>query len=39
MNCYEQCREWLEKHPKATITEIWMGGYWTSTDNWCKKER
>ena len=35
----EQMEEWLKKHPDATPEEIWMGGYWQATDNWCNRIR
>ena len=35
----EQMRKWIETHPGATLEEAWMAGYWTCTDNWCKKRR
>lgn len=31
--------EWVKKHPKATLEEAFVAGYWKSCDNWCKHER
>lgn len=28
----KQAEEWLSEHPDATKKEIWMAGYWQSTD-------
>ena len=39
MSYIDQRNEWLLQHPKATAEEIWEGGYFTATDNWCKKRR
>lgn len=27
--------EWIKAHPDATKKEIWLAGYWQSTENWC----
>lgn len=35
----KQADEWLRDHPKATPREIWLAGYWQSTDNWCSRKR
>lgn len=29
----KMAEEWLNEHPDATKKEIWMAGYWQSTDN------
>ena len=39
MSYRQQLDDWLKKHPKATLEEAWLAGYWQSTDNWCKKEQ
>jgi hypothetical protein len=39
MAVYDDMQEWLRKHPNATIEDAWLGGYWTSCDNWCKSKR
>lgn len=39
MSYHEQCQQWLDGHPDATIEEAWEAGYLTSLSNWCKKER
>lgn len=39
MSYMEQCKEWVAKHPDATIEEAWTAGYLQCTDNWCKGER
>nr|DAI84242.1 MAG TPA: hypothetical protein [Caudoviricetes sp.] len=31
--------EWLNEHPDAIKKEIWMDGYWKSTDNWCNRTK
>lgn len=31
--------EWLSEHPDATPREIWLAGYWKSTDNWCNRTK
>lgn len=31
--------EWLSEHPNATPKEIWLAGYWKSTDNWCNRTK
>ena len=36
---HKQAEEWLKAHPKATPKEIWLAGYWQSTDNWCNAKR
>ena len=36
---HKQAEEWVKSHPKATPKEIWLAGYWQSTDNWCKAKR
>lgn len=36
---HKQAEEWLKAHPKATPKEIWLAGYWQSTDNWCNAQR
>ena len=33
----KQAEDWLNEHPDATNKEIWMAGYWKSTDNWCNR--
>jgi hypothetical protein len=35
----KQMEEWLKSHPRATLEEAWLAGYWTCTDNWCQKRR
>lgn len=36
----KMAEEWLsEQHPDATKKEIWMAGYWKSTDNWCNQTK
>lgn len=35
----KQAEDWLRDHPKATPVEIWLAGYWQSTDNWCNRKR
>jgi hypothetical protein len=35
MNYKDQMKEWLKKHPNATVEEAWEAGYNTCTDNWC----
>ena len=32
----KKAEEWIEAHPDATKKEIWLAGYWKSTENWCK---
>lgn len=39
MSYIEQKKEWLDKHPKATLAEAWEAGYLQSTENWCKGKR
>lgn len=39
MNIIQQCKKWVKEHPKATLEETWMAGYFQSTSNWCKKTR
>lgn len=34
-----QCREWIEKHPKATAEDAWKAGYFTSVENWTRRKR
>ena len=31
----KKAEEWIETHPDATKKEIWLAGYWQSTENWC----
>ena len=31
----KKAEEWTEAHPYATKKEIWLAGYWQSTENWC----
>ena len=31
----KKAEEWIEAHPDATKKEIWLAGYWQSTENWC----
>ena len=31
----KKAEEWIEAHPDATKNEIWLAGYWKSTENWC----
>lgn len=33
----KMAEEWLSEHPDATKKEIWLAGYWKSTDNWCNR--
>lgn len=28
-----------QEHPDATKKEIWLAGYWKSTDNWCNRTK
>ena len=35
----KQAEEWLSEHPDATPKEIWLAGYWKSTDNWCNRTK
>lgn len=35
----DQMREWIRKHPNATLEDAWKAGYSQSTENWVKKER
>ncbi len=35
----QQASEWIRSHPEATLHDIWVAGYLTSTDNWCSKKR
>lgn len=35
----EQKKDWLAKHPKATVDDAWEAGYWQATENWCKKTK
>lgn len=35
----KMAEEWLSEHPDATKKEIWMAGYWKSTDNWCNRTK
>lgn len=39
MNMNEQRDKWLASHPNATAKEAWEAGYFTSTSNWCNRER
>lgn len=39
MNYKEQMKEWLVKHPDATLEEAWHAGYMTSNNNWCHGKR
>lgn len=39
MNYKEQMKEWLSKHPDATIEEAWEAGYFQCSVNWCSKEK
>lgn len=32
----KQAEEWIKANPDATKKEIWLAGYWQSTENWCK---
>ena len=32
----KKAEEWIEAHPDATKKEIWLGGYWESTEKWGK---
>lgn len=34
MNYKEQMKEWLAKHPDATIEDAWEAGYKQCTMNW-----
>ena len=29
----KMAEEWLSEHPDATKKEIWLAGYWKSTDS------
>lgn len=35
----KMAEEWLSEHPDATKKEIWLAGYWQSTDNWCNRTK
>ena len=35
----KMAEEWLKEHPDATKKEIWMAGYWKSTDNRCNRTK
>ena len=35
----KQADEWLSEHPDATPKEIWLAGYWKSTENWCNRTK
>lgn len=35
----KMAEDWLNEHPDATKKEIWMAGYWKSTDNWCNRTK
>lgn len=39
MSYKDQMKEWIRKHPKATIEDAWEAGYMTCTVNWCKSVR
>lgn len=30
--------QWIKQHPKATLTEAFIAGYWKCSDAWCGKE-
>ena len=32
----KKAEEWIDAHPDASKKEIWLAGYWQSTENWCK---
>lgn len=34
MTYKDQMKEWLSKHPGATVEEAWEGGYFQCTVNW-----
>ena len=36
MSYKEQMKEWLDKHPNATVEDAWQAGYFQSNENWCK---
>ena len=39
MNYREQMKDWLQKHPQATVEEAWEAGYMQSNSNWCHGKR
>lgn len=30
--------QWLKQHPKSTLIEAFVAGYWKCSDAWCGKE-
>lgn len=30
--------QWLKQHPKSTLIEAFVAGYWRCSDAWCGKE-
>jgi len=39
MNYKDQMKEWIAKHPQATIAQAWESGYLTCTNNWVNQRR
>ena len=39
MNYREQMKDWLQKHPQATVEEAWEAGYMQSNSNWFHGKR
>lgn len=39
MGYREQLKDWINKHPDATLEEAWEAGYLQCSTNWCKKEK
>lgn len=35
----KMAEEWFSEQSDATKKEIWMAGYWKSTDNWCNRTK
>lgn len=39
MSYKEQMKEWLQKHPQATLEEAWEAGWLMCTQAWCHGKR
>lgn len=39
MSYKEQMKDWIQKHPNATVEDAWEAGYMQSNRNWCHGKR